>query len=160
MKNLVIGILAHVDAGKTTLIDMILDPEKYLYDGKIIISEESRIGYVNQFSSDDKDKEKTVFEFLSEKFVENQKQTEEVCAKMAVEEDLEPLYEEYHNVNLSENIINNIIELTEKYIYDRFRPDKQIDILDEVCSKVNIKENYKNLKEEIKLKEIKYQKEQ
>ena len=84
--------------GKTTLIDMILDPEKYLYDGKIIISEESRIGYVNQFSSDDKDKEKTVFEFLSEKFVENQKQTEEVCAKMAVEEDLEPLYEEYQKL--------------------------------------------------------------
>jgi len=35
--------------GKTTLIDMILDPEKYLYDGKIIISEESRIGYVISF---------------------------------------------------------------------------------------------------------------
>ena len=84
--------------GKTTLIDMILDPEKYLYDGKIIISEESRIGYVNQFSSDEKDREKTVFEFLSEKFVENQKQTEEVCARMAVEEDLEPLYEEYQRL--------------------------------------------------------------
>ena len=84
--------------GKTTLIDMILDPEKYLYDGKIIISEESRIGYVNQFSSDEKDREKTVFEFLSEKFVENQKLTEEVCAKMAVEEDLEPLYEEYQRL--------------------------------------------------------------
>lgn len=84
--------------GKTTLVDMILDPEKYLYDGKIVISEDSRIGYVNQFSSDEKDKEKTVFEFLSEKFVENQKQTEEVCAKMAVEEDLEPLYEEYQRL--------------------------------------------------------------
>ena len=84
--------------GKTTLIDMILDPEKYLYDGKIIISEESRIGYVNQFSSDEKDREKTVFEFLSEKFVENQKKTEEVCAKMATEEDLEPLYEEYQRL--------------------------------------------------------------
>ena len=44
--------------GKTTLVDMILDPEKYLYDGKIMVSEESRIGYVNQFSSDEKDKEK------------------------------------------------------------------------------------------------------
>ena len=71
---------------------------RYLYDGKIIISEESRIGYVNQFSSDEKDREKTVFEFLSEKFVENQKQTEEVCAKMATEEDLEPLYEEYQRL--------------------------------------------------------------
>ena len=84
--------------GKTTLIDMILDPEKYLYDGKINISEDSRIGYVNQFSNDEKDREKTVFQFLSEKFVENQKQTEEVCAKMAVEENLEPLYEEYQRL--------------------------------------------------------------
>ena len=84
--------------GKTTLVDMILDPEKYLYDGKITVSEESRIGYVNQFSSDEKDKEKTVFEFLSEKFTENQKQTEDVCARMAVEEELEPLYEEYQRL--------------------------------------------------------------
>ena len=52
--------------GKTTLVDMIIDPEKYLYDGKIIKSEECRIGYVNQFSKSEKDQEKTVFEFLSE----------------------------------------------------------------------------------------------
>ena len=60
--------------GKTTLIEMILDTEKYLYDGKIIKSDECRIGYVNQFFDDEKVKEQTVFEFLSEKFVENQKQ--------------------------------------------------------------------------------------
>ena len=34
--------------GKTTLIDMIIDPEKYLYDGKIIKDEHCKIGYVNQ----------------------------------------------------------------------------------------------------------------
>ena len=84
--------------GKTTLVDMILDPEKYLYDGKIIISEESRIGYVNQFTNEEKGNEKTVFEFLSEKFLENQAQTEAVCAKMATEEDLEPFYEEYQRL--------------------------------------------------------------
>ena len=38
--------------GKTTLIDMILDPEKHLYDGKITLDEDCRIGYVNQFSGD------------------------------------------------------------------------------------------------------------
>ena len=72
---------------------------------------------------------------------------------------LKPIYEEYHNVIIKDEIINHIITLTEKYIYNRYRPDKQIDILDEVCSKVNIKENCNNLKEEIKLKEIKNQKE-
>ena len=54
---------------------------------------------------------------------------------------IKPLYEEYHNVILKDNIIDTLIELTDKYIYDRYRPDKQIDILDEVCSKVSIKTN-------------------
>lgn len=81
--------------GKTTLVDMILNPEKYIYDGKITTSDDLRIGYVNQFYNDESDREKTVFEFLSERFVENQRQTEEVCARMAVEEDLEPVFAEY-----------------------------------------------------------------
>lgn len=81
--------------GKTTLVDMILDPEKYMYDGKIILSDDCRIGYVNQFSNNEKDREKTIFEYLSEKFIDNQRKTEEVCAKMATEEDLEPLFAEY-----------------------------------------------------------------
>ena len=84
--------------GKTTLVDMIMDPEKYIYDGKIIREAQDRIGYVSQFSKEEKAQEKTVFEYLSEKFVENQKETEEVCARMAVEEDLEPLFEAYQKL--------------------------------------------------------------
>ena len=68
---------------------------------------------------------------------------------------LKPIYEEFHNVIINDNIIDKIIELSEKYIYDRFRPDKQIDILDEVCSKVNIKGNIIEREKEKKLKEIK-----
>ncbi len=84
--------------GKTTLVDMIIDPEKYLYDGKIIKSEECRIGYVNQFSKSEKDQEKTVFEYLSEKFVENQMETAKVCEEMAVAEDLEPVFARYQEL--------------------------------------------------------------
>ena len=84
--------------GKTTLVDMIMDPEKYIYDGKIIREEQDRIGYVSQFSKEEKAQEKTVFEYLSEKFVENQKETEEICARMAMEEDLEPLFEAYQKL--------------------------------------------------------------
>lgn len=84
--------------GKSTLIQMILDPEQYLYDGKIIKSEECRIGYVNQFSDHEQEKEKTVFEFLSEKFLQLEKQTEEVCARMAVEEELDLVFEEYQKL--------------------------------------------------------------
>ncbi len=84
--------------GKTTLVDMILNPEKHLYDGKIKLSEDSRIGYVNQFSGDEKDKEKTVLAFLSEKFVDNQEQQTVLCDRMAVEEDLTTVFEEYQQL--------------------------------------------------------------
>ena len=84
--------------GKTTLVDMIINPEKYLYDGKIIKSEECRIGYVNQFSKSEKDQEKTVFEFLSEKFVENQEETARVCDEMATAENLDSVFERYQKL--------------------------------------------------------------
>ena len=84
--------------GKTTLVDMVIDPERYLYDGKIIKSDECRIGYVNQFSKSEKDQEKTVFEYLSEKFVENQIETAKVCEEMAVAEDLEPVFARYQEL--------------------------------------------------------------
>lgn len=54
---------------------------------------------------------------------------------------LKPIYERYHHVKINNNIIDQIITLSEKYIYDRSRPDKCIDILDEVCSKVSIEED-------------------
>ena len=84
--------------GKTTLVNMILDAEKYVYDGKITISEDCRIGYVNQFFNSQMDKEKTVFEFLREDFLELQKQMEEVCARMAMEEDLDSVFAEYQRL--------------------------------------------------------------
>lgn len=72
---------------------------------------------------------------------------------------LKPLYEKYHHVKIKNEIIDKIITLTEKYVYDRYRPDKQIDILDEVCSKVGIKrsDNYDKLHNN--LKEIRNKKE-
>lgn len=84
--------------GKTTLVDMIIDPEKYLYDGKIIKSDECRIGYVNQFSKADKDLSLTVFEYLSQCFIENQAEVTKICDEMAAAEDLEPLLEKYQEL--------------------------------------------------------------
>ena len=61
---------------------------------------------------------------------------------------LKNIYEGFHNVRINEEIIDLIINLSEKYIYNRKEPDRSIDILDEVCAKVNLKEtkelkNYK-----------------
>ncbi len=47
-------------------------------------------------------------------------------------------YEEYHHVKVSDTLIKQIVLMSEKYIHDRFLPDKAIDILDEACSKVNL----------------------
>jgi ATP-binding cassette subfamily F protein 3 len=82
-------------AGKSTLVDMIIHTDKYLYDGKIIKDESCRIGYASQFAVRDKEQECTVFEYLSEKFVENQQATVAVCEEMAVAENAEPLFETY-----------------------------------------------------------------
>ena len=59
---------------------------------------------------------------------------------------IKPLYEKYHNVKIPNEILKTIIELSEKYIYERHEPDKSIDILDEVCSYASLKENKKNKK--------------
>ena len=71
-------------------------------------------------------------------------------------------YEDYHHVVIYNDIIEKIVYMSEKYIHDRFLPDKAIDILDEACSKINL--NDKNLYNlEVlnnKLKEIQEQKEE
>ena len=84
--------------GKSTLVDMLIDPDRYLYDGKIIRDEDCRIGYASQFSVRDKSRECTVFEFLSERFLANQKEIAAVCEEMAVAEDVEALFERYQEL--------------------------------------------------------------
>ena len=84
--------------GKSTLVDMLIDPDKYLYDGKIIRDEDCRIGYASQFSVRDKSRECTVFEFLSERFLANQKEIAAVCEEMASSEDVESLFERYQEL--------------------------------------------------------------
>ena len=69
---------------------------------------------------------------------------------------LKKIYEKYHMVEIKDSVIDTIIELSDKYIYDRYEPDKSIDILDEVCAKVSLKESkelkkYNELKLEYKL---------
>ena len=70
-------------------------------------------------------------------------------------------YEDYHKVKISNEVIKQTVIMSEKYIHDRFLPDKAIDILDEACSRINL-ENTDLYKLEIlknKLKEIQEQKE-
>ena len=84
--------------GKSTLVDIIMHPEKYLYDGKLIMEPNMRIGYVSQFSQLDDSKEITVFDYLAEEFVKVQAEMDTICDQMATADDLEPLMEQYQNV--------------------------------------------------------------
>lgn len=105
------------------------------------------------------------------KFIEKDNALDRRFQKVFVEEpdksnlknilmNLKSIYEAYHGVKIEEKLIDKIIELSDRYIYDRCEPDKSIDILDEVCTKVSLKEA-KEEKEIIKLSDclVKIQKE-
>lgn len=85
------------------------------------------------------------------KFIEKDKALERRFQKVNIEEPsyektleiltkLKPIYEKFHKVILQPELLDEIVKLSAKYIYDRSEPDKSIDIMDEVCSKVSIKE--------------------
>ena len=53
-------------------------------------------------------------------------------------EGIKKYYEEFHKVKISNDVIKQTVIMSEKYIHDRFLPDKAIDILDEACSRINL----------------------
>ena len=63
---------------------------------------------------------------------------------------LRPIYEKYHKVKISDEILQEIVTLSNRYIHDRMMPDKAIDVLDEVCSRTFIS----NCKKTNKLEDI------
>ena len=81
--------------GKSTLIDIIMDPERYMFDGTIEIDPNCRIGYVSQFPQLDKTKETTVLEYLGGEFIKLQNEIASICTEMETASDIEPLLEKY-----------------------------------------------------------------
>ena len=51
-------------------------------------------------------------------------------------EGIKKYYEEYHKVKISSDVIKQTVIMSEKYIHDRFLPDKAIDLIDEACSMI------------------------
>ena len=47
-------------------------------------------------------------------------------------------YENFHKVTIPDDVLKDVVELSDKYIHDRFLPDKAIDLLDEACARVNL----------------------
>ncbi|HEX3077518.1 MAG TPA: ATP-binding cassette domain-containing protein, partial [Lachnospiraceae bacterium] len=81
--------------GKSTLIEIIMNPDRYVFDGKLEIASDCRIGYVSQFSQLDRTKEITVFEYLGEEFIRLQKEITDICTEMETSTDIEVLLEKY-----------------------------------------------------------------
>ena len=82
-------------SGKSTLIDIIMDSENYLFDGKLEMEPNLKIGYVSQFSQRDKTKEITVFEYIAEPFIKLQEEIATLCDEMGTSDDIETLLEKY-----------------------------------------------------------------
>lgn len=52
---------------------------------------------------------------------------------------IKPSFEHHYNIKITEENIRQIVDLTNKYILDRFNPDKSIDLLDSVCAMKEVK---------------------
>ena len=59
-------------------------------------------------------------------------------------------YEDFHGVAITDEIARQAVLLSERYITDRFLPDKAIDLIDEACSDVNLKDKAITRMEEIR----------
>ncbi len=61
-----------------------------------------------------------------------------VDASIEILKGIKKYYEDFHKVIISNDVISQAVKMSEKYIHDRFLPDKAIDVLDEACSKINL----------------------
>ncbi len=85
-----------------------------------------------------------------------------VTDSIGILDGIKKYYEDYHKVKISSDVIKQTVVMSEKYIHDRYLPDKAIDILDEACSRINLenKELYKLELLRQKLKEVQDQKDE
>ncbi len=68
-------------------------------------------------------------------------------------EGIKGYYEDYHKVKISDDVIKDAVYLSQRYITDRFLPDKAIDVIDEAASRANLNNvnltKLANIKEEL-----------
>ena len=81
--------------GKTTLTNLIRDPENYLFDGKLNLDGTGRIGYVSQFALREGDQSVTVYDYLCQDFLSLEQAIGEVCMEMEAAEDMDAVMERY-----------------------------------------------------------------
>lgn len=63
-------------------------------------------------------------------------------------------YEDFHKVNIPDEVLVETVQLTDRYVTDKFQPDKSIDVIDEACSKLKLSvnilpQNIKDIKQKL-----------
>lgn len=84
--------------GKTTLMNLIREPERFLFDGKLTRDGAGRIGHVSQFALREGDQSVTVFDYLCQDFLALEQRINDVCLQMESAEDMDALMERYQNL--------------------------------------------------------------
>ena len=84
--------------GKTTLVNLIREPGNYIFDGKLTLEGQGRIGYVSQFAIREGDQSVTVFEYLSRDFLDLEQAIGETCMEMEDAQDMDAVMERYQQL--------------------------------------------------------------
>ena len=84
--------------GKTTLTNLIREPDNYTFDGKLMLDGVGRIGYVSQFASRDGDQSVTVYDYLCQDFLALEQAIAEVCQQMESPDELDAAMECYQDL--------------------------------------------------------------
>lgn len=56
---------------------------------------------------------------------------------------LKPYYEKHHGVAISDEVIEDAVYMADRYVTERFMPDKAIDVIDEAAARVRVKVGHK-----------------
>ena len=86
-------------SGKSTLGNIIMDPEKYMFEGELEISPDWQIGYVNQFYQVDRSNELTVFEYIGSECIKLQDEIAVIATQMETSSDIDLLLERYQDIS-------------------------------------------------------------
>ena len=84
--------------GKTTLVNLIREPESYVFDGKLQRGGAGRIGYVSQFAIREGDQSVTVYDYLCQDFVELEQAINDTCMQMESAEDMDAVMDRYQQL--------------------------------------------------------------
>ncbi len=74
---------------------------------------------------------------------------------IAILKGLKPYYEKHHGVAISDEVIEDAVYMADRYVSERFMPDKAIDVIDEAAAKVRVKAGHKPSKVRDYVKQLK-----